>query len=86
MGSEQPPKRRKESSIDVRCPSCRYSPVEHARERPDTDAPRTRDEVLDCYEVGGADDGCVFCPECACEFNTPTGEMPDAEPYPGMLF
>ena len=31
-------------------------------------------EVLDFFEVGLADEGCLFCPECACEFNIKIGK------------
>ena len=79
------------SSIDVRCPSCDYSPVEYVRAKreraivlfgecaylmPDwSDMPETRADVLDFFEVSGAGEGCVFCPVCSCEFNTTTGEI-----------
>lgn len=64
-------------SIDIRCPGCGYSPAEEARYTPYTDTPETREEVLDRYDVTGADDGCVFCPECATEFNIDTGKVKD---------
>jgi hypothetical protein len=39
---------------------------------PETTAPETRYDVLDFFEVAGADDGNVFCPKCCCEFNPDT--------------
>lgn len=69
------------TDVDIRCPSCDYSPVEEGRYASGTDMPRTREEALDCFEVGGADDGCVFCPMCSCEFNPDTGEQPTDESW-----
>lgn len=62
---------------DIVCPECGYSVVKHAKEDPQTDAPTTREEVLDFFEVGGADEGYVMCPVCACEFNPKTYEVFD---------
>jgi DNA-directed RNA polymerase subunit N (RpoN/RPB10) len=80
-------------AIDVRCPSCGYSPVEYARYTSQTDMPETREDVLDFFQVYGADEGCAFCPRCTCEFNTDTGELApgsmideDTEPCQGTLF
>ena len=71
--------------IDVSCPLCGYSPVKHTTEQNDRAAamygehahlvcqatlPETREDVLDFFEVLGADEGCVFCPVCYCEFAT----------------
>ena len=73
------------TTIDVCCPKCAYSPVKYVKERNDravafmaqdwTDPPETREDVLDFFEVGGADEGCIFCPACSCEFDAETGEI-----------
>ena len=69
-------------TIDVRCPGCGFSPIEEARYTPNTDMPRTREEVLDRFEVLGADEGNVLCPMCSCEFDPETGEMAEGEGEP----
>lgn len=56
---------------DVVCPGCGYSVMAQVQEGV-TDKPRTMEEVLDFFEVVGADEGCVLCPECAAMFAVPT--------------
>jgi hypothetical protein len=63
-------------AIDIRCPGCGYSPVQSAITDPKlmSDIMRypvceTQDDVLDCFDVLGADEGNLICLECAREFN-----------------
>lgn len=68
----------------VVCPECHYSPVFEAYGNPRTDKPVTREESLDFYDTIGADEGCVFCNSCGCEFDSKTLEIreyddPDAQ-------
>lgn len=72
------------TDVVLRCPGCGYSPMDSVSPEPITMAERrrhpaceTREEALECFDVLGADEGCVFCPECACEFDPGTGEIHD---------
>ena len=60
-----------EDAAVLTCPACGYSPEDEVSV--ETDAPATREEEVDFFEVAGAHEGCVFCPACACEFLTETG-------------
>ncbi len=64
------------NKCDIYCPACDYSPLQYARYAWQTDIPRTREEVLDFFEVAGADEGYVFCPECSHEFKPPLERKP----------
>ena len=61
-------------AYDIRCPSCGFSPCEEARYTRHTSIPRDQDDVLDCFDVVGCDDGNIMCQECACEFAKPLGD------------
>lgn len=74
------------ADIDVRCPACGYSAIKDARRWPLTDVPETRDDSLEYFDVLGADDDCIFCPECTCEFNPGPGGIAAAARAQGMLF
>jgi DNA-directed RNA polymerase subunit RPC12/RpoP len=65
------------TDLDIRCPSCSYSPLEQGRYAAGTDMPRTREDVLDFYEVGGTDEGYLLCPKCSTEFDPNTGVLLD---------
>lgn len=51
----------------VRCPDCGFCPREES-------PVETRDEELDCFEVGGMDDGLIMCPQCAAHIRVDAGE------------
>ncbi len=58
---------------DIVCPGCGYSVMAQVKEGV-TDAPRTMEDVLDFFEVVGADEGCVLCAVCPCQFDPKTGK------------
>ena len=64
----------------LHCPECKYRASDDADKESDglpypvTDAPKTYDEALEFFEALGADEGCVFCPRCKCEFNVESGQ------------
>lgn len=66
----------------IRCPGCDYSPIDEARYTGplQNTMPTTREELLDCFEVVGCDDGHVMCPKCVMEFNPDTGESRTIDP------
>lgn len=63
----------------LRCPSCGDCPRERiaakspGEMRPGEFPPDTREGDLDYFDVGGADEGNVFCNHCGAEFNPDTG-------------
>ena len=70
--------------IDVRCPDCDYSPLDASAVDPENNTPPTDQiDVLDAFDVMGADDGHVFCPECGMEFPVP---LPEPDQTQGTLF
>ena len=69
------------------CPACSYAPADEtlpAGEIPQNASPRemaryigvtTYGQALDFFEVLGANDGFVFCPNCGHEVNLTTGDV-----------
>lgn len=71
----------------MKCPECKYDPVEAARANPLQNSalvtaegelqPDAEVYILDAFEILGADDGNVFCPRCGCEFPVDDDDLPD---------
>jgi hypothetical protein len=61
----------------IQCPRCGYGPVVSAPRKGVYGAPPraesgehgwTTEDQLAFFDWCGADEGCVFCPKCGCEF------------------
>ena len=51
----------------IECPGCGYCPADEEQTLAH-DTHKTICEQLEAFDVAGAEDGHVFCPECSLEF------------------
>ena len=53
----------------LKCPDCGFCPAERARYNSRWAAPETYLDELDDFDILGAEDGCLVCPECGAAVN-----------------